>query len=66
MLLEPTTFRNNIMQQHTEHMNVGLALRLIITGHPASIYLIKVKDEKIRTMCEICSKLTRKALKQYY
>ena len=32
---------------------------------PASIYLIKVSNENTKTGCEICSKLTIKAVKQW-
>ena len=30
------------------------------TPYPTSIYLLKVNNTNNRTMCEICSKLTRK------
>ena len=35
-----------------------------IKGNPAGIYLFRFKNENIRTICEICSKLTIKTLER--
>ena len=49
-----TIWKNDVVVRVTDWVDIGFSIP------PASIYLFKVSDESIRTMCGICLKLTLK------